>query len=149
MEYWKEFEVIWADVDANKHMRHTAYNDYAAQVRVAFMMDNGLDNEALERYEIGPVLFREETLFFRELVLCEKIRANVIVRGMSSDGERWKMQHNIYKENGVLAATINVEGAWIDSKKRKLKPPPKELFDKFDELPKTDDYQVIEKGRGR
>jgi len=146
MEYYKEFEVRWADVDANKHMRHTAYNDYAAQVRVAFMMENGLDNEAIEEYAIGPVLFREETLFFRELVMCEKIKVDVRIRGLSKDGERWKMQHDIYKENGIPAATVNVEGAWIDSKKRKLKAPPAHLLEKFNELPKTDDFEWIIKG---
>lgn len=37
-EFYKEFQVIWADMDPNRHMRHTAYNDYAAQLRVSFFL---------------------------------------------------------------------------------------------------------------
>lgn len=33
----KEFEVKWADLDPNRHMRHSAYNDYAAHMRVKFL----------------------------------------------------------------------------------------------------------------
>ena len=32
MSYTLEFNTKWADFDANRHMRHTAYNDYAAEV---------------------------------------------------------------------------------------------------------------------
>ena len=29
MTFSKNFEPIWADMDPNQHMRHTAYNNYA------------------------------------------------------------------------------------------------------------------------
>ena len=143
MEFIKEFEVRWADVDANRHMRHTAYNDYATQLRVALVMGIGVGNEAIENYEIGSVLFHEDTYFYREVVLCEKIKIDLRIRAMSHDGERWQILHLIFKENGELAAKILVEGAWIDSKRRKLAPPPIALLDKFNELPKTEDFEFL------
>lgn len=145
--YSKNFEVIWADLDPNRHMRHTAYNDYAAQVRVSFMADNGLSLEEMEKLQLAPVLFREETRFLSEVRMGETIKVDLQIAGLSSDGERWKMVNHIYKSDRTLSAIITVDGAWIDMTKRKLKPPPKNLINNFNELPKTADYQEIVKGK--
>ena len=145
MNFSKHFEVIWANMDPNRHMRHTAYNDYAAQVRVAFMSENGLSLEEMESLHLGPILFREETQFLSEIRMGEKIEVDVQIAGLSADGERWKMVHQIFKSDGKLSAIIKVEGAWIDMEKRKLKPPPEVLVKKFNALTKTQDYQEIVK----
>lgn len=145
MEFFKTFEPIWADMDPNKHMRHTAYNDYAAQVRVAFLNAYGYGIESLEKLEMGPVLFREETVFLSEVRLGDILKVDVRVSGLSKEGRLWKMVHRIYKNDGKLSAVVKVEGAWIDLVKRKLKLPPKTMFERFDELPKTDDYHEIVK----
>jgi acyl-CoA thioester hydrolase len=146
-KYTKQFDVIWADLDPNRHMRHTAYNDYAAQVRVAFMDDNGIGFDEMEKLMLGPVLFKEETHFLSEVRMGERITVDLQIAGLSLDGERWKMVHQVFKSDGSLSAVIKVEGAWMDMVKRKLKQPPKELVNKFNELPKTDDYQEIVKGQ--
>ena len=36
MNFKVSFNTKWADFDPNRHMRHTAYNDYAAEVRVRY-----------------------------------------------------------------------------------------------------------------
>lgn len=146
-KYSKNFEVIWADMDPNRHMRHTAYNDYAAQVRVSFMVDNGLSLEEMEKLQLGPVLFKEETVFLSEIRMGEQIKVDIQIAGLSNDGERWKMVHHIFKSDGKLSAIISVEGAWIDMTQRKLKAPPEKLTANFNELPKTADYQEIIKGK--
>jgi acyl-CoA thioester hydrolase len=148
-KYSKSFEVIWADMDPNRHMRHTAYNDYAAQVRVAFMADNGLSLEEMERLQLGPVLFKEETRFISEIRMGERITVDLQISGLSSDGERWQMVHHIYKANGKLSAIISVDGAWIDMEKRKLKAPPASLTKNFNELTKTADFkEIVKKSNG-
>ena len=144
--FQKQFDVIWADLDPNRHMRHTAYNDYAAQVRVAFMDDNGIGFDEMEKLHLGPVLFREETLFLAEVRMGEHITVDLQIAGLSLDGERWKMVHQVFKSDGALSAVITVEGAWIDMVKRKLKPPPENLVSKLNELPKTADFREIVKG---
>lgn len=144
--YSKQFDVIWADLDPNRHMRHTAYNNYAAQVRVDFMDEYGLSLSQMEKLQLGPVLFKEQTQFISEVRMGERITVDLKVAGLSADGERWKMVHHIYKSDGKLSAIITVEGAWIDMAKRKLKPPPPEFAIGFRELPKTEDFQEIVKG---
>ena len=43
------------------------------------------------------------------------------------DGARWTIEHTIYKADGRLAATVTVDGAWLDLDRRKLTTPPAEL----------------------
>lgn len=144
-KYIRTYETLWADMDPNRHMRHTAYNDYAAQVRVAFMAEHGMALDTMEKLHIGPVLFREETRFLKEVRMGETIKVDICLAGMSEDGERWKMVHHVFKQNGKVAAIITVEGAWIDMFTRKLTPPPADMLKYFDELEKTEDYGEIVK----
>jgi acyl-CoA thioester hydrolase len=145
MEFYKNFEPVWADMDPNRHMRHTAYNDYAAQVRVAFLRENGYGLEKLDELKLGPVLFNEETTFLREIRLGDKLKVDVKISGLSTDGKFWNMEHHIYKNGKKLSAVIKVRGGWIDMTTRKLKNPPPDMYDKFDKLPKTADFSLIEK----
>ena len=140
MENTKSFQVIWANLDPNMHLRHTAYNDYAAQVRLGFFLDHGFSMKDMARLQIGPILFREETKFLREVGMNETIHINCKLTGLRKDGSRWNMVHQIFKSDGALSAIISVEGAWIDLKIRKLAVPPKELSDVVEQMPKAENF---------
>jgi acyl-CoA thioester hydrolase len=143
MGYEKSFQVIWANIDANRHLRHTAYNDYAAQLRVSFFTDNGFSIDNFSKLEIGPILFSEETKFLREVGMNEVIKVDILLQGMRQDGSRWKIIHYLYKENGIKAAVITVEGAWLDLKIRKLIVPPKDFLVIFENMPKSEDFTFL------
>ena len=143
-EYFKTFQVIWADMDPNRHMRHTAYNDYAAQLRVSFFNDFGLDLKKLGELQIGPILFREETRFLREVSMNDSIKVDILLLGMRKDASRWKIVHNIYRSDEVLSAVITVEGAWMDLVKRKLVIPPEEVIDAVHKMPRHPDFSIQE-----
>ena len=144
MEHIKTFQVIWADIDANRHMRHTAYNDYAAQARVSFFTESGFSIDQFARLQIGPILFREETMFLKEVGLNEIIKIDIALAGMREDGSRWRITHNIYKSNGEKAATITVDGAWMDLVKRKLTAPPAELIEVVKHMKRTENFDNME-----
>jgi len=145
MIFEKNFDPIWADFDPNNHMRHTAYNNYAAEVRVALLTAKGYNMERLLELDLGPVLLTEETKFLREIRQGEKLRVDVELLGLSEDGRYWNMRHHLYKNDDKLSAVIKVEGAWIDLKTRKIKEPPREITEHFLALPKSEDYQIIVK----
>ena len=63
------FRVRWADLDPNGHMRHTAYNDYCAQARLMYFEDISMPFDKLIKMGVGPILFREDTRFFKETFL--------------------------------------------------------------------------------
>jgi len=143
MIYSVSFKSKWADFDANKHMRHTAYNDYAAECRIRFFNTYGLSPSFFETHNFGPILFEENTRFYREIKMGENITVNLRLTAASKNAARFKTLNRIYREDGVLAAEINVYIAWIDLSKRKLISPPKEAIKMLNELDKSEDFQEI------
>lgn len=132
----RNFTIMWADLDANIHMRHSAYNDYAAQTRLLFMAEHGFGMEWFKEHNVYPVLFREETIFLKEIRGNETITIDAILIKMTDDGSRWSIMNRFYKQDGTMAAKLTVDGAWMDIVIRKLKLPPEELLLLFNKLPK-------------
>lgn len=143
--YSKNYTIRWADLDANIHMRHSAYNDYAAQTRLMFMAENGFGMEWFKEQNVFPILFREETIFLKEIHGNESITIDARLLKMSTDGSRWSIMNRFYKTDGVLAAQLTVDGAWMDIVLRKLKAPPESLLHLFIELEKCEEFEWIEK----
>jgi len=139
----KQFEVKWSDLDPNRHMRHTAYNDYAAHMRVKILEEVGLTMSKLEELAIGPILFREETLFHREVGMKDNITITASLIKARKDGSRWSFYHEMFRADGIKAATIIVDGAWLDLKKRKLAIPPSGMAELFLNMPKAENFEWI------
>ena len=140
MNVFYEGQVLWSQIDANQHMRHSAYADFGAQARLTMMEGLGLDLKELLKYNIGPVLFREELFYTREVGINERIKVSCELIKSRADGSRWTMRHEVFRSDGIKAATIIVEGAWIDLEKRKLAALPVELMEYFMNSPKGHDY---------
>ena len=143
MEYQVKFATKWSDFDPNRHMRHTAYNEYAAEVRIRYFSAQKFSIEEFTKHNIGPILFTEETSFRKEIHLGEDITVNLKLSGVSKNIERWKITHEVFNAAGKLSAVIKVYGAWIDLLKRKLTAPPKEFVKIFEDLPKTENFKEI------
>lgn len=144
MSYTVKFATKWSDFDPNRHMRHTAYNDYAAEVRIRYFAHAGFPVDEIAADGIGPILFTENTSFRREILAGENISANLKLSGLSEDQSRWKIRHEVIKENGEIAAIIEVYGAWIDLEKRKLTKLPKKYDTLLQNIDKTEDFEMIE-----
>ena len=140
MDIFYEGQVLWAQIDANQHMRHTAYADFAAQARLTMLESLGMPPAVLYQYKIGPVLFREELIYFREVRLNDYIKVTCDITKSRRDGSRWTISHELYRGDGVKAAKVVADGAWIDMEKRKLVILPPELSSLFMRAPKSADY---------
>ncbi|PRD48611.1 acyl-CoA thioesterase [Sphingobacterium haloxyli] len=138
-----EGQVLWSQLDPNMHLRHSAYADFCAQARSNMMTKVGLSLEEFAKYHIGPILFREELIYHREIGLDERITVRVEMTKLNLKNFRFSFRHEIYKENGVKAATIDVDGAWLDLQKRKLTTIPNEWHSILDTIPKAHDYSAI------
>ena len=143
MSFQVTFATKWSDFDPNRHMRHTAYNDYAAEVRVRYFAKYNFSIEEFTKHNLGPILFTEETSFRKEIHLGENITVNLKLQGLSESNERWKIVHEVFNEAGKLSAIIKVYGAWIDLTKRKLRIPPMETKEMFDFAEKSEDFEMI------
>ena len=62
---------------------------------------------------------------------------------MNADGSRWSIVHELYRDE-ILCAVITVDGAWMDTKLRKLaSPTPQIITEALNIFPKTTDYTAI------
>lgn len=142
-EFSTKIQIRWADIDANRHLRHSVYYDYGASMRMMFLNARGLTSEKLEEFQIGPILFREEAIFKREIKLEDNISVNVVIVKTTTDFSRWSLRHHFIKEDGTLAAILNVDGAWINLIKRKLATPNEFIQSIFESFPKSSDFEFI------
>lgn len=140
----RSYDVIWADLDANAHMRHTAYMDYAAQARVAWLAEMGFSIERLAKLGVGPILFRETTDYLRELRGGDRIAVGLELVGLSPNRKHWRFRQPIHKEGGELSAVVAVQGAWLDLRARRVAPPPAELQDAVERWPRAVDFVEFE-----
>lgn len=140
-----ELQVRWSDIDANRHLRHSVYYDFGALCRMELLTQIGLTTKKLEELAIGPILFREEAVFRREIVFEDKIRITTEILKASEDYSRWSIRHEIRKSDDSLAATLQVDGAWIDMTKRKLATPDTFVQNIFSQIPKSPDFEFLPK----
>jgi acyl-CoA thioester hydrolase len=143
MEYSKTVEVRWADLDPNFHVLHSKYYDFGAYVRMSFLTENGITPEALSMYNIGPIIFREECFFRKEIKFRDVVKVTLLLSKVKKDASRWTMKHKVILNDNTIAAQITVDGAWMDTVIRKLATPPAAFVNAFDVIPKSQDFAVI------
>jgi len=143
--YTKPIEIRWSDLDPNFHLRHSVYYDMGAYIRMCFLTEKGLTTSVLAQHHLGPILFREECIFKREIHFNDTVAISLILKQCSSTYSRWTMQHEIIKNGDVVAAIITVDGAWMDTTRRKLIVPSEIVTPTFEQLPRAEDFKWIER----
>jgi acyl-CoA thioester hydrolase len=124
-------------------MRHTAYGDYAVDVRVNYMLANGVILDTLKELNIGPVILKETNEYLREAVMGDVITIDLKLAGISSDGSSWILQHEIMKPNGKKSAILRIEGGWLDLQHRRLVAPPNTITDIWKNLEPAEGYTQL------
>jgi acyl-CoA thioester hydrolase len=139
----QSIQIRWADIDANRHLRHSVYYDYGASMRMNALSSQGLTMQKLEELSIGPILFREEGIFRREVLFGDDITINVELVKAREDFSRWSLRHQFIKSDKSVAAIINIDGAWIDLAKRKLAVPDAYIVEIFKKFPMASDFELM------
>jgi acyl-CoA thioester hydrolase len=137
----KKIDIRWSDLDPNFHLRHSAYYDFGAYCRVCFLEDAGFTTAVMMQHSVGPVLFREECSFRKEIHFGDDISIDLQLEKSTPNFSRWTMKHRIFRNQEILCATIIIEGAWMDTRIRKLAAIP-ETFSSaiMNTIPKTDNF---------
>ena len=133
----RTLEIRWSDLDPNFHVLHSKYYDFGAFCRMAYFVEHGLTSAFMNKHNIGPILFREECIFKKEIAFGDKIMINFILTDHTPDYSRWSMKHQIWKNADTLSAIIQIDGAWMDTVKRKLAIPPMEMHAIFEQAPRS------------
>jgi acyl-CoA thioester hydrolase len=139
-EFSRKIQVRWSDLDPNFHVRHSIYYDWGAFVRIEFLNEHGLNYQVMQELKFGPILFREECVFRREVLSGDEIIMNLQLLRSKKDFSRWSIQHQLTKSDGTLCAVLTVDGAWMDVVRRKLSSPPEKVHEVFAEMPKSQPF---------
>lgn len=139
----EHFSIRWSDLDSNRHVRNTIFSDFATHTRFRFLEANGFPHARFETMRFGPVMFREEIRYRRELTFGQEVFANIVAAGLSEDGSHWSVHQEVTRSDGKLAASLRIDGAWIHLESRKLIAPPLPLLEVLQRLPRTDDFAIL------
>lgn len=149
-EYSRTYEIRWSDLDANGHVNYATYINAAGDVRYHFFWEHGFPPDRFEHLGMGPIYTAIHAQFLREVRLGETVTITYAVSGLSPQGGRWKVHHDVLKSNGKKAVTLDIEGAILDLTTRKPVLPLPELLQVFELIPRAQDFEVLsETGRRR
>lgn len=133
-------EVRWSDLDPNYHVRHSVYYDYGAYCRICFLNSHDVTSAFFTQHHFGPILFREECVFRREIKLGDVVTIDLQLLKSRPDYSRWTIQHT-FTRNNEHAATLSLDGAWIDTLQRKLTIPPELARVSFEKMPRAKTFE--------
>jgi acyl-CoA thioester hydrolase len=137
-------QVRWADLDPNFHFRHSVYYDWATMCRFDFLKEKGLTSGLMQELHFGPVIFREECVFRKEINFDDKVSINLKLLKSCRDFSRWTFIHEIRKNEDTICALITIDGAWMNTDNRKLFNPPAEVIQVFQQIPPDENFQWLD-----
>ena len=144
-EYPFPVQIRWSDLDPNFHLRHSVYYDWGAYCRILFFNENGLTGDVLRQLTIGPIIFREECIFKKEIRFGDEVTIDLNVIKAKKDYSRLSIRHHIMKNKEILSAILTLDIAWINILERKLALPPQQVSVVMDAMPKSKDFEWLDK----
>jgi acyl-CoA thioester hydrolase len=137
-------QIRWSDLDPNVHVRHSVYYDWGAYCRVHFLNEQGLTSAIMQELQIGPILLKEECVFRKEVRQGDDLQISISLLKAKRDFSRWSIQHSLLKNGDTVAAIITVDGAWLDTVRRRLASPTAIVSNTFLKMPLHPDFTWLD-----
>ena len=134
-------QIRWSDLDPDFHLRHSVYYDWGALCRIEYLNSKGLTQAVMQQLHFGPIIFREEAVFRKEIKYGDSITVNLKLMKSRRDYSRWTIVHEIKKNENTLCAVLTIDGAWLQVIERKLYMPPSEVTNVFQQMPVDENFQ--------
>jgi acyl-CoA thioester hydrolase len=134
-------QVRWSDLDPNFHLRHSVYYDWGAMCRLEFLNSVGLTWKRMMELQTGPIIFREECIFRREIRLHDPVTIDMRLLKAKKDFSRFTIQHEIRKNPETVAAVLTVDIAWMNGVTRKLTVLPEAEVEMLAKTPHTENFE--------
>ncbi len=147
--YTKQFDVRWSDLDANRHMANSAYQNFMSHTRMAFLIENNFGQREMHKYNVGPVIFSEKVYYFREILQGKPITVSCEVTGISADSSLFSFRHDFYDDKGRNLARGKMMGAWMNLSERKITALHPDLIELIEDFPKSKDFKELTKADTR
>lgn len=143
--YTKEFDVRWSDLDANRHMANSAYQNFMSHTRMVFLIEHNFGQREMQEFQTGPVIFSEQVFYFKEIHQGRPVTVSCEITGISEDGTLFSFRHNFYDSKGRNLARGIMTGAWMNLVTRKIDFLPPALLELVQNAPKSDDFKYLTK----
>lgn len=135
----------WSDLDPNRHMANSAYQNFMSHTRMAFLIENNFGQPEMEQYETGPIIFNENIFYFKEIHQGKPVTVSCEVTGLSEDGSMFSFRHNFYDDKGRNVARGLMAGAWMNLKERRITALHPDLHEKIKHFPRSTDFVILKK----
>ncbi len=145
MMFLKKFEIRWSDLDPNRHLANSAYINFMSATRMDYLISKGFDQQAMRKYKIGPIIFKEQIHYYQEAFQGKPIYVSLEIAGMSENGAFFSFIHNFYDHKGAHLAQGEMIGAWMNLETRKTTALPTEFLEIVTDLHKTKEYKTLTK----
>jgi acyl-CoA thioester hydrolase len=142
-DYARTYEIRWSDIDTNGHVNYAVYIDATGDLRYRFFTRHGFPPEKFQQLGIGPIYTAINAQFFREVLMGETITITFSLTGLSPQGARWKVHHDVLKASGKKAVSLDLEGAILDLSTRRPVIPTPELFQTFNLIPRAAGFEIL------
>lgn len=136
-------QVRWSDLDPNFHFRHSVYYDWGAMCRMEFLVKHGLTTSLMQQLQFGPIILREEAIFRREIKYGDPVIINLQLAKGRRDYSRWTITHEIKKDD-LVCARLTIDGAWLNTKERKMFLPPAKAVEVFQQMPVGNNFEWLD-----
>lgn len=140
----KKFNFRWSDIDANMHIKNTAYNDQFIQYRLSLLSEMGYGMAEFRKLGIGPMIIHESLYYIQEVRADSEVYIDLFLKGNSEDGKYMQFAQHLYNNKGELSCFLDLTFVWLDIRARKLAVPPDAMLEKLNQLQKTEDYKIID-----
>ena len=143
--YFKEFEVRWNDLDANKHLGNSTYIEYMSHTRMSLLTEMGMGIDILENNDLGPIVLYEHIHYYREVLGTSPIKVSLEMAGYTENMRFVKFFHNFYDQKGKHLAHSEILFSFLKLSTRKLGVLPHEFIEKMKSIPKSESFKILTK----
>lgn len=140
----EKFSFRWSDIDANMHIKNTAYNDLFIQYRLSLLVKMGYGMAEFRKLGIGPMIIHEHLYYIKEVRADSDVYIDLYLKGNSEDWRFMQFAQHLYNDKGELSCYLDLTLAILDIRARKLAIPPTEMLEGLKQLKKTEDYKIID-----
>jgi acyl-CoA thioester hydrolase len=137
----QRFRVGWSDLDSNAHMRNTSYLDHASNTRILYFAQHGFTLARFASEKFGPVVFRDELTYRKELRLMDEFAVDFELVGLSENGTVFRVRNTFRNVSKDVVASVTSEGVWFDLEHRRPRIPPSDLDSLMRALRHANDFK--------
>lgn len=110
------------ELDMNGHVNQAVYMQYGEHARWETLRAAGIEGTALTEAGVGPIVLEMTIRFHNELRDGDEVDVTCAYR--PKGGKTFTVEHELRREDGVLAAEITGVGGLLDLTERRLVPDP-------------------------